>query len=110
MATECKSAELLFPELIKKKVTVDFKAGFVSSDGGAVLLGRLDRSTGLLKRFSDCFTDHRDPELIEHTLESLIRQRVFGLALGYEDLRFAWPVFTPTCGSDSFRSPRLPAI
>jgi len=103
--TECKSAELLFPELIKKKVTVDFKAGFVSSDGGAVLLGRLDRSTGLVKRFSDCFTDHRNPELIEHTLESLIRQRIFGLALGYEDLNDhehlkSDPLLATVCGKE----------
>ncbi len=105
MNTECKTTELLFPELNKKKVTVNFKAGFVSSDGGALLLGRLDRSTGLLSRFCNCFSDHRDPELIEHTLESLIRQRVFGLALGYEDLNDhehikSDPLLATVCGKD----------
>ena len=65
---------------------MDFDAGHVSSDGGGVLVARLDRSYGYLKRFGQCFTDHRDAELIEHTLLQLLRQRVYGLALGYEDI------------------------
>jgi hypothetical protein len=84
--TDCKEQGLLFPELSSKVVTVDFEAGHVSSDGGVVLLGRLDRSYGYLKRFLRCFVDHRNPELIEHELLELLRQRVYGLALGYEDL------------------------
>ncbi|MCP5520983.1 MAG: IS1380 family transposase [Verrucomicrobiales bacterium] len=85
-ATECSRQPLLFPELISRPVKVDFQAGFVSSDGGGLLLARLDRGLGHLRRFSRCFTDHRDPECIEHTVEELLRQRVYGLALGYEDL------------------------
>lgn len=85
-ATDCTPQPLLFPELAHKPVTVDFDGGRISSDGGAVLLGRLDRSFGYLKRFSTCFTDHRDPDLVEHSLVELLRQRVYGLALGYEDL------------------------
>ena len=84
--TDCKDASLLFPELCTRGVTVDFKAPRVSSDGGGVLLGRLDRSYGYLVRFATCFTDHRDEELIEHSLLELLRQRVYGLAMGYEDL------------------------
>ena len=85
-ATDCNDQPVLFPELIKRAVSVDFGAGFVSSDGGGLLLARLDRGLGHLKRFARCFTDHRDPEGIEHSVEELLRQRIYGLALGYEDL------------------------
>lgn len=95
---------LLFPELIScKTVTVDFKGGHISSDGGSVLLGRLDRSYGYLQRFAACFTDFRRPELIEHSLLELLRQRIYGLALGYEDLNdhdrlFVDPLLASLCG------------
>lgn len=84
--TECKFQPLLFPELTERVVSVDFDAGHVSSDGGGVLVARLDRSYGYVKRFSQCFTDYRDAELIEHTVLELLCQRVYGLALGYEDI------------------------
>lgn len=84
--TDCKRQTLLFPELTSRPVTVDFEAGHVSSDGGGVLLARLDRSYGYLQRFANCFTDHRDSDLIEHNVLELLRQRVYGIALGYEDL------------------------
>lgn len=77
---------LLFPGLAPKILTVNFAGGHVSSDGGGVLLAQLDRSHGHLRRFAACFQDHRDPAAIEHHLEELLRQRVYGLALGYEDL------------------------
>ena len=86
MKTECKQTSWHFPELIDKQVAVDFDAGFVSSDGGGVLLARMDRSLGHVKRFCGCFTDYRDPELVEHPLLDLLRQRIYGLVLGYEDL------------------------
>jgi len=76
----------LFPDLTLKTVSVNFEGGLVSSDGGGVLLARLDRSYGYVQRFAACFEDHRDPDLIEHRLEELLRQRVYGVALGYEDL------------------------
>jgi hypothetical protein len=78
--------ELTFPELSAKLVTVNFQGGHVSSDGGGLLLGQLDRSYGYLQRFATCFRDLRDPEAIEHSVLQLLRQRVYGLALGYEDL------------------------
>src|SRR5438132_85022 len=56
------------------------------SDAGAMLLGATERKIGLIERFADCFTDHRAAELIEHTVAGLVRQRVVGIALGYEDL------------------------
>jgi hypothetical protein len=84
--TDCNDTPLLFPELSARPVVVDFDAPRVSSDGGGLLLARLDRSYGYLKRAASCFADHRDPELIEHSVLELLRQRVYGLALGYEDL------------------------
>lgn len=84
--TDCSEQPLLFPELTSRLLAVDFAAGHVSSDGGGVLLARLDHGRGYLKRFAACFTDHRDPDLVEHTVLELLRQRVYGMALGYEDL------------------------
>jgi Transposase DDE domain group 1 len=62
-----------------------FDGGKMTSDAGALLLGATDRTIGLVERFAGCFTDHRAVDLIEHMLQSLVGQRVFGLALGYED-------------------------
>jgi hypothetical protein len=67
-------------------LVASFDAEHISSDGGVVLLHQVDRRFGLMQRFAKCFKDHRDPELIEHTVEELVRQRVFGIACGYEDL------------------------
>jgi hypothetical protein len=64
----------------------DFEGGKITSDGGGLLLRQLESKRGLLGQFAACFVDHRDPELIEHTVEELVKQRVYGLALGYEDL------------------------
>ena len=101
--TECDGQPLLFPDFGPRPVVVDFNGGDVSSDGGSVLLGQTDRSRGHLRRFAECFTDHRDPDSIEHSLEELLRQRVYGLALGYEDLndhdRLAHdPLLASVCG------------
>jgi Transposase DDE domain group 1 len=84
--TECDGQPLLFPDFGPRPVVVDFNGGDVSSDGGSVLLGQTDRSRVQLRRFALCFTDHRDPDSIEHNLEELLRQRIYGLALAYEDL------------------------
>ena len=101
--TDCSHPPLLFPELSARPVVVAFDAPHVSSDGGALLLGRLDRSHGYLARFAACFRDHRDDELIEHTKLELLRQRVYGIALGYEDLNDhdllrADPLLAALCG------------
>jgi hypothetical protein len=63
-----------------------FDGGTLSSDGGVLLLAEVDRRRGLLDRFAACFTDHRNPGLVEHSVTELVRQRVFALALAYEDL------------------------
>jgi len=65
---------------------MDFQAGRLSSDGGVPLLAQLEQRRGIVRRFARCFRDFRDPESVEHSVESLICQRVFGLALGYDDL------------------------
>jgi hypothetical protein len=70
----------------RREVLADFSGGDITSDGGALLLREVERITGIIRQFAACFTDHRDPDRIEHTVEELVAQRVYGLALGYEDL------------------------
>src|ERR1700716_3952185 len=86
MTTQCNAAYLDFPMLGVRQVLADFDGGDISSDGGALLLRQTEARTGIIRQFAACFTDHRDPDLIEHPLEHLLAQRVYGLALGYEDL------------------------
>jgi hypothetical protein len=84
--TECNSSQIEFEGVGKRKLVASFDAEHITSDGGLVLLERVDRRFGLMDRFANCFVDHRDPELIEHELQQLLRQRVFGIGCGYEDL------------------------
>jgi hypothetical protein len=86
MTTHCSLTALDFPSLGSRHVRADFDGGHISSDGGALLLRKIEELTGVIRQFAACFTDHRNPKLIEHTLEQLVAQRVYGLALGYEDL------------------------
>jgi hypothetical protein len=75
-----------FPVLGSRQVVAAFDGGDISSDGGSLLLRKTEELTAIIRQFAECFTDHRDPELIEHSLEHLVAQRVYALALGYEDL------------------------
>src|SRR6516162_8770646 len=86
MTTACNSPDLIFQPLGQRAVVGRFDGGTISSDGGCLLLGEAERLTGTLRQFAACFTDHRDPEAIEHTVGELVAQRVYALALGYEDL------------------------
>src|SRR5450755_2874274 len=86
MPTQCNAEQLEFAGVGRRRVVAAFDGGTVSSDAGALLLGRTDEAIGLLDRLSRCFIDQRNPELIEHSVRTLIGQRVFGMALGYEDL------------------------
>ena len=86
MPTECNAEQLEFSCVERRRVVAAFDGGTVSSDAGALLLGRVDEAIGLIDRLAGCFIDYRKPELIEHTVRTLIGQRVFGIALGYEDL------------------------
>ena len=86
MPTEC-SAELFgFAPVESRRVEAAFDGGAITSDAGALLLGATDRAIGLVGRFAACFTDVRRADLVEHEVATLVGQRVFGIALGYEDL------------------------
>jgi Transposase DDE domain group 1 len=86
MQTDCIPDLFGFEAVEGRPVVAAFDGGSITSDAGALLLGATDRAVGLIDRFAACFRDFRCPGLIEHEVETLIGQRVFGLALGYEDL------------------------
>ncbi len=84
--TQCTPTLFGFQDLGTREVVAAFDGGQVTSDAGGLLLREVEARFGFLRRFAACFTDYRDPEAIEHSLEDLLKQRVFGLCLGYEDL------------------------
>jgi hypothetical protein len=86
MPTECSAERFDFGMVEGRVVEAAFDAGLVTSDAGALLLGAADRAIGLVERFAGCFRDHRRQDLIEHAVTTLVGQRVYGIALGYEDL------------------------
>jgi hypothetical protein len=86
MPTECRPESFDFGTVDGRTVDAAFDAGLVTSDAGALLLKATDRAIGLMGRFAGCFHDERRPELIEHEVATLVGQRVFAIALGYEDL------------------------
>jgi len=86
METGCQQMLFDFQESGKRKVVAEFNGGTISTDSGALLLREVEHGRGILKQFSNCFIDYRDQDEIEHTLKELISQRVYGIALGYEDL------------------------
>jgi len=86
MKTECTAEQLEFHGLGRRVVVGEFDGGKISSDSGGLLLREVEQRAHILKRLTACFADYRDANQIEHSLESLIKQRVMGLALGYEDL------------------------
>ena len=86
MLTECSPERFDFGTVEGRCVQAAFDAGLVTSDAGALLLGATDRAIDLVGRFAACFHDARRPELIEHAVTTLVGQRIFAIALGYEDL------------------------
>jgi hypothetical protein len=86
MPTECSADLFGFAPVGGRRVEAAFDGGTITSDAGALLLGATDRAIGLIERFAGCFADRRRPELVEHAVATLVGQRVFGIALGYEDL------------------------
>lgn len=84
--TDCNEQKWLFQELGCRKVEVDFGGGYLSSDGGGLILRELERHSGLLRDVAGCFIDYRDQRYVEHSVRELVSQRIHGLALGYEDL------------------------
>jgi len=84
--TQCTADKLILGRLGRRSVEADFSGGQISSDSGGLLLREVDSHLRLTERLAACFTDHRNPDLIEHTVDELLRQRAYCLALGYEDL------------------------
>jgi hypothetical protein len=83
---ECSQETFAFTAHFSRRVEAGFTAGQVSSDGGSLLLREADRKINLLGRLAACFTDGRSPLLVKHRLSEMLAQRIYGLALGYEDL------------------------
>ncbi len=86
MKTECNAIQLTFQGLGRRRVEAEFDAGLVTTDAGALLLREAAAATRMMERIAACFTDGRDPSQVEHPVVSLVAQRIYGLALGYEDL------------------------
>jgi Transposase DDE domain group 1 len=84
--TECTQSRFCFANHFSREVVGEFNGGTMTSDGGALLLRETDRRMRLLPRFSQCFLDGRHPALVQHSVVQMLAQRVYGLALGYEDL------------------------
>jgi hypothetical protein len=101
MPTECNPAVFEFPRLEGRAVVASFDGGRITSDAGALLLGATDRVIGLTRRLATCFKDSRNPAFVEHSVETLLMQRIVGIAPGYEDL------VVPVSGDARVRPHRL---
>jgi len=77
---------MLFQDLGSRQVVADFSGGTLSSDGGVLFLRQVDQHLGLSRTLASCFSDQRDPRWVDHRLPELLAQRLYGMALGYEDL------------------------
>jgi Transposase DDE domain group 1 len=86
MQTECNADLFGFARVEGRSVVAAFDGGKITSDAGGLLLGAADQAVGLIDRFARCFRDSRSEELIEHTVATMVGQRIFGIALGYEDV------------------------
>jgi hypothetical protein len=85
-ATDCQGQPLLFQDLGSRQVVADFSGGPLSSDGGVLLLRQADANLGLTQSPAQCFGDQRHQVFVDHTVRQLLTQRIYGLALGYEDV------------------------
>ena len=86
MPTQCTTKPLEFEGHRRRRVVAAFDGGPITSDAGALLLRRVEQRLSLFDQVADCFTDHHDPSRIQHSLRTLIAQRIVAIALGYEDL------------------------
>ena len=84
--TECNQSTFEFASHFSRQVVARFDGGTITTDGGGLLLRETDRRLNLLPRLAECFLDARSPLFVEHSVQELVSQRVYGLALGYEDL------------------------
>lgn len=86
MMTNCTGQSLQMQTENRRTLVAAFDGGQICSDAGAMLLKQVEHVTGIIQQFAQCFKDHRNPDLITHTVEQLLAQRIYALALGYEDL------------------------
>src|SRR5260370_4184612 len=86
MSTECNQFVFGFHPLKQREIRAQFDGGAITSDGGGLLLREVEKRIGVLHQFAACFTDYRNADRIGPTVKELVAQRVYGLALGYEDL------------------------
>lgn len=86
MKTACIEHQFTFQGLNHRRVEAKFDGGSITSDAGSLLLRETEKRVGIIEQFARCFTDYRSAMFIEHTVEELVAQRIYGLALGYEDL------------------------
>ena len=86
MSTECNQFIFGFHPLKHREIRAQFDGGAITTEGGGLLLREVEKRIGIVRQLAACFRDYRDPDRIEHTVEELVAQRVYGLALGYEDL------------------------
>jgi hypothetical protein len=84
--TQCNDSDLLFHDLGHRHVVARFDGGTVTSDAGGLLLREVESTFHFIDQFAACFSDYRDPDKVEHSLGELLKQRIFALCLGYEDL------------------------
>ena len=84
--TDCNAKPIAFPALKRRRIEAAFTGGAITSNAGALLLREIDRQLGLLKAVDRVIPDSRDRRYVQHSQSSLLRQRIYGLALGYEDL------------------------
>jgi hypothetical protein len=85
-STDCKGQPLLFQDLGSRQVAADFSGGTLSSDGGVLLLRQVDAQLGMTSALAGCFEDGREQVYVDHSVQQLLTQRIYGLALGYEDI------------------------
>jgi hypothetical protein len=89
LKTKCISTEpessLQFGRLEGRQVVAEFNGGQISSDGGLLLIRQVDQQDRLSEQIAACFRDHRDPSRVEHSIQEMVAQRLYGLVQGYED-------------------------
>ena len=108
--TECNQSSFGFEACGRREIVARFDGGTISSDGGAFLLRQTDKRLNLLPRLAECFLDGRNQELVEHSIPEMLSQRIYGLALGYEDLNDheqlrTDPVFGILAGREDWTEP-----
>ena len=101
--TECSQSSFSFATAGSREVVARFDGGTITTEAGGLLLHQTEQKTGVLRQFAGCFQDYRDPDRTEHSVRELVQQRVYGLALGYEDLNDhdqlrADPLLAALCG------------